>query len=163
MRTVAESLSIVRGIAADLEILCEAKPSKLTPYQKAQQKRRQTIATHTVNPAKQSIFYKHAVRAIFSKLRKQGDSFQGSAKGGQNIAKWMLKHNGYGTPSQDKTGEETGGVKLTGKGIRRNRMHAAEPKGVRDRKEKAYDWIMGIQRKKAQQKQAVQRKSASAG
>lgn len=152
--TISESLERIREMR---DTLLEAIPRKLTPYQKAQAKRRQTVAAHTANPAKQSAMYKHAVRAIFQKLRKSGDSFAGAAKGGQNIAKHMMAKNGYAS------GQESGAIKLTGKGRRRNRMHLAEPKGIRDKKEKAYNWIMGIQARKAADKEAVRRKTLSAG
>jgi hypothetical protein len=137
--------------------LVEAKVSKLTPYQKAQRSRRQTVAAHTPRPAKQSAFYKHAVRAIFQKLRKDGEAFNGSAKGGQLIAQWMMKKYGYAS------GNPQGGFSLTGKGKARNMKHTREPFGVRKRKEKAYDYIMGIQRRAAAKKQAVVHRSMGAG
>jgi len=158
---VTNSIIILEAInehlAADTGLLCEAAKSKLTPYQKAQRNRRQTVGTHTSRPAKQSTFYMHAVRAIFMNLRKQGQSFKGSAKGGQNIAKHMLTKNGYGS------GQPTGDVRLTGKGHKRNRMHTREPGHIKKKKQKAYDYIMGIQRKDAAKKQAVKQKAASAG
>lgn len=131
--------------------------SKLTPYQKTQQRRRQTIATHTPRPSKQSTFYKHAVRAIFGKLRKGGESFTGAAKGGQRIAQWMLKKHGYAS------GQEGGNFSLTSKGHKRNKKHTSEPKSVLKKKAKAYDYIMGIQRRQQKRQQQVQRKAASAG
>lgn len=138
-------------------LLTEATPRKLTPYEKALQGRRQTVAAHTFKPAKASIFYMHAVRAIFQNLKKRGESFHGAAKGGQNIAREMLLKNGYAT------GQHTGQINLTGKGLGRNKMHAREPKHIRDKKQKAYDYIMGIQRQKAAQKSQVQRKAMGAG
>jgi len=151
-------LESINGFMVDgKESLTEAKTSKLTPYQKAQKNRRQTVGTHTARAAKQSTFYMHAVRAIFMNLRKTGQSFAGSAKGGQNIAKHMLTKNKYGA------GQPTGDVKLTGKGLKRNRMHSAEPGHVKKKKQKAYDYILGIQRKQAAKKQAVKQKAASAG
>lgn len=137
--------------------LLEGRPSKLTPYQKAQRNRRQTVATHTHKPAKASTFYVHAVRAIFQSLRKRGESFKGSAKGGQNIARHMLTKYGYAM------GNEGGGIKLTGKGRKRNAMHTKEPAHIKKKKQKAYDYILGIQRKVAQQKAQVVRKAAGAG
>ncbi len=149
--------AIVDYMSADVEVLSEAKSSKLTPYQKAQKNRRQTVATHTARPAKQSTFYMHAVRAIFMNLRGRGESFKGAAKGGQNIGKHMLTKNGYGS------GQPNGDVKLTGKGHKRNRMHTSEPGHIKKKKQKAYDYIMGIQRKSAAKKRAVKQKAASAG
>jgi len=151
--------------------LIEAKKTKMTPYQKAQQRRRQTIATHTKNPAKQSVFYKHAVRAIFQALRKKGDSFGSAAKGAQNVARWMLTTTGEtkrkpenkGQREPYGTGDESGGFRLNSKGLRRNRMHASEPKSIRKRKEAAYDYIMGIQRRREAKKEIVRQKAASAG
>lgn len=140
----------------------EAK-SKTTPYQKAQRNRRQTIALHTPSPSKQSAFYKHAVRAIFNKLRKDGEGFKGAAKGGQLIAQWMLKKHGYATGSTDDPWADGGKFKLTGKGKKRNRKHTSEPKGVRRRKEAAYDHIMGIQRRAAARRKAVADKAKGAG
>jgi hypothetical protein len=150
LETLLAHVSSLRG-------LVEAKVSKLTPYQKAQRSRRQTVAAHTPRPAKQSAFYKHAVRAIFQKLRKDGEAFKGSAKGGQLIAQWMLKKYGYAS------GNPQGGFSLTGKGKERNLKHTREPFGVRKRKEKAYDYIMGIQRRAAAEKQAVVHRSMGAG
>lgn len=141
----------------DFALLSEAVPRKLTPYQKALQARRQTVAAHTHKPAKASTFYMHAVRAIFQNLRKRGESFHGSAKGGQNIARVMLTKNGYAT------GQPTGQITLTAKGNKRNRMHTKEPKHIRDKKQKAYDYIMGIQRQTAAKKAQVQRKAMGAG
>jgi len=161
MNTLSNFISILEAVSdhlsGDIELLSEESKLKLTPYQKAQRNRRQTVATHTSRPAKQSTFYMHAVRAIFMNLRKQGQSFIGSAKGGQNIAKHMLTTNEYGS------GQPNGDVKLTSKGLRRNRMHAREPGHILKKKKKAYDYIMGIQRKNAAQKQAVKQKAASAG
>ena len=159
MFTLAENLILLEYVLEELqggEVLVEA--SKLTPYQKAQQRRRQTIATHTSRPAKQSIFYKHAVRAIFSKLRKGGESFSGSAKGGQLIAQYMLKKYGYAS------GQAGGNFRLTSKGHRRNvTHHAKEPKSQLRKKAKAYDYIMGIQRRKAKKQQQMRAKALGAG
>lgn len=130
---------------------------RTTPYQKAMKARRQTVAAHTHRPAKASVFYMHAVRAIFQNLRKGGESFHGAAKGGQNIARTMMTKNGYAT------GKETGQINLTGKGLRRNKMHAKEPAHIRDKKQKAYDYIMGIQRQKVSKQAQVQRKAVGAG
>lgn len=135
----------------------------MTPYQKAQQRRRQTIAAHTPRPAKQSTFYKHAVRAIFQKLRKDGESFKGSAKGGQLIAQWMLKQHGYAQGKTSPEGIDTGNFSLTSKGRKRNRVHNAEPAGIKKKKAKAYDYIMGIQRRAQAKQQAVQHRAAGAG
>jgi hypothetical protein len=157
---VRNSISILEEIFDHMcedHLLMEGAPSKLTPFQKAQRNRRQTVGMHTVDPTKQSTFYQHAVRAIFMNLRKHGESFKGSAKGGQNIAKHMLRKNGYGT------GQPSGNVKLTGKGRKRNRMHSAEPPHIKKKKQSAYDYIMGIQRRKAVRKANVARKAASAG
>lgn len=145
--------AINEHLADNTDMLVEA----MTPYQKAQRNRRQTVGAHTTRAAKQSTFYMHAVRAIFMNLRKGGQSFKGSAKGGQNIAKHMLTKNGYGS------GQTSGDVKLTGKGQKRNRMHTKEPGHIKQKKQKAYDYILGIQRKSAAKKQAVKQKAASAG
>jgi hypothetical protein len=99
----------------------------------------------------------HAVRAIFQNLRKRGESFHGAAKGGQNIARTMMTKYDYAT------GQQTGQIKLTGKGLRRNKMHAREPAHVRDKKQKAYDYIMGVQRQSVAKKAQVQRKAQGAG
>jgi len=139
------------------EVLSEARKSKLTPYQKAQQKRRRTVAAHSPRPAKQSVFYKHAVRAIYNNLRKRGEGFKGAVKGGQLIAQWMLKKYGYAT------GQPTGNFRLTGKGLKRNVKHVREPSSVRRRKERAYDYLMGIQRRKKKEKEQVRLKSIGAG
>jgi len=158
--TLKESLVLLEFLKEELgrrELLSEAAPTKLTPYQKAQQSRRQTLAAHTPRPAKQSAFYKHAVRAIFQKLRKGGSSFKGAAKGGQLIAQHMLKRNGYAQ------GSFTGNFGLTSKGKTRNLKHTREPAGIRAKKEKAYDYIMGIQRRQAQRQQQVKQKAAGAG
>ena len=147
-------------------VLCEATKSKLTPFQKAQRNRRQTVALHTQKPSTQSTFYKHAVRAIFNKLRKDGESFRGSAKGGQLIAQWMMKKYGYAhgshIPDQEDP-ENIGRVILTSKGKQRNRKHTSEPKSVLARKQKAYDHIMGIRRKRAAKEKSVADKSLGAG
>ena len=156
--TLKESLTLLEFMKEDLaggECLMEA--SKLTPYQKAQRNRRQTVATHTPRPAKQSSFYKHAVRAIFQKLRKGGSSFKGAAKGGQLIAQYMLKKNDYAK------GQTSGGFSLTSKGNKRNLKHTREPSSVRKKKDKAYDYIMGIQRRAAARQQQVKRKAMGAG
>jgi len=155
--TSVDILSEIVNFMMEDNLLMEARPSKLTPYQKAQQNRRQTIATHTQHPAKQSTFYMHAVRAIFQNLRKRGESFKGSAKGGQNIARTMMTKHDYAS------GNPRGGIKLTGKGRKRNRMHTSEPGHIKKKKQRAYDYIMGIQRRAAQQKQAVKQKAAGAG
>jgi hypothetical protein len=150
------------SIAAQLN---EAK-SKLTPYQKAQLNRRQTIALHTMNPSKQSTFYKHAVRAIFNKLRKDGEGFKGAAKGGQLIAQWMMKKYGYAVGNHDSTKEDPeniGRVRLTSKGVKRNRKHTSEPAGLRKRKEAAYNHIMGIRKREVAKRQAVTDKARGAG
>lgn len=160
MSFVTTSVDILSEIVAHMTeetLLMEGRPSKLTPYQKAQRNRRQTIATHTQAPAKQSTFYMHAVRAIFQSLRKSGESFKGAAKGGQNIARTMMTKHGYAS------GNPRGGIKLSGKGRKRNRMHTSEPGHVKKKKQKAYDYIMGIQRRKAQRQQAVKQKAAGAG
>ena len=149
--------TIIDHMVEEDQLLTEAYKSKLTPYQKAQRNRRQTIATHTARPSKQSTFYQHAVRAIFMNLRKNGESFKGAAKGGQNIARTMMTKNGYAN------GQKTGDVKLSGKGHKRNRMHTKEPGHVRKKKQRAYDYIMGIQRKQAQRKAQVSRKAMTAG
>jgi hypothetical protein len=164
--TVRESIVMLESLVEDQigKGLFEAKQSKLTPYQKAQQNRRQTIALHTPRPSKQSVFYKHAVRAIFQKLRKDGEAFRQAAKGGQLIAQWMLKKHKYATGSAADPWAEGGGFSLTAKGNKRNRdKHLKEPKSVLKKKAKAYDWIMGIQRRQAAQKQAVKSKSLGAG
>jgi hypothetical protein len=157
--TLTESICLLQFVLEELEdqrcVLSEA--SKLTPYQKAQRNRRQTVASHSPRPAKQSKFYKHAVSAIFKKLRKNGESFKGSSKGGQLIAQWMLKKHGYAN------GDMTGNFKLTSKGHSRNRKHTSEPSGISKRKDKSYDYIMGIQRRKKARQQQVQQKAASAG
>jgi len=156
--TLTENLALIEFLLDEVggqEYLTEA--SKLTPYQKAQKARRQTVAAHTPRPAKQSTFYKHAVRAIFQKLRKSGEGFKGAARGGQLIAQHMLKKYGYASGSPD------GNFSLTSKGKSRNLKHTREPSGIRKKKEKAYDYIMGVQRRKAQRQQQVQRKAASAG
>jgi hypothetical protein len=150
-------LEFLKEDLAGPESLLEAAPSKLTPYQKAQRNRRQTVAAHTPRPAKQSVFYKHAVRAIFQKLRKGGSSFKGAAKGGQLIAQYMLKKNGYAS------GQASGNFSLSSKGHKRNLKHTREPAGIRRKKEKAYDYIMGIQRRAAQRQQQVKHKAAGAG
>jgi hypothetical protein len=147
------------SIAAQLN---EAK-SKLTPYQKAQRNRRQTIALHTTNPSKQSTFYKHAVRAIFNKLRKDGEGFKGAAKGGQLIAQWMLKKYKYATGTIDDPWADGGKFKLTAKGVKRNRKHTSEPAGLRKRKEAAYNHIMGIRKREVAKRQAVTDKARGAG
>ena len=134
-----------------LFVITEA--SRLTPYQKTQQRRRQTIATHTSRPAKQSTFYRHAVRAIFRKLKGDGNSFSGAAKGGQLIAQWMLKKYGYANGLPD------GNFRLTSKGKKRNKKHTSEPKSVRNKKDKTYDYIMGIQRKQKAQKRGISNKN----
>jgi len=159
MRFTLQESIVMLGCLMDSMVpreLVEGK-RKLTPYQKAQRNRRQTVAAHTPRPAKQSAFYKHAVRAIFQKLRKDGESFKGSAKGGQLIAQWMLKKYSYAQ------GKEGGNFSLTSKGKKRNLKHTNEPAGVRKKKEKAYDYIMGIQRRQQQKQQKVKRKAASAG
>ena len=158
--TVQESIVMLEALLEEFvgpEYLVEKKVSKLTPYQKAQQRRRQTVAAHTPRPAKQSTFYRHAVRAIFQKLRKDGEGFKGAAKGGQLIAQWMLKKYLYAN------GSPSGNFSLTGKGKSRNLKHTREPLGVKKRKDKAYDYIMGIQRRKVQKQQAVKHKSMGAG
>jgi hypothetical protein len=157
--TLTESVFMLEALLEEFsgECLVEAKASKLTPYQKAQRNRRQTVAAHTPRPAKQSVFYKHAVRAIFQNLRKGGESFGGGAKGGQLIAQWMLKKHGYAQ------GQPGGGFSLTSKGKRRNLKHTREPAGVRQRKEKAYDYIMGIQRRAAKQQKQLKAKAVGAG
>ena len=144
-------------MAEEKQLLDEAYKSKLTPYQKAQRNRRQTVATHTARPSKQSTFYKHAVRAIFMNLRKNGESFKGAAKGGQNIARTMMTKYSYAN------GQPTGDIRLTGKGHKRNRMHTREPGHIKKKKERAYDYIMGIQRRQAQKKAQVKRKAMTAG
>ena len=131
--------------------------SKLTPYQKAQRNRRQTVAAHSPRPARQSTFYRHAVRAIFQNLRKGGESFKGAAAGGQRIAQHMLKKNGYAS------GQPSGNFQLSGKGHSRNRKHTNEPSSIKKKKDKAYDYIMGIQRRQKKQKELVKSKAASAG
>jgi hypothetical protein len=157
--SLSENLILLEFIVDETggEYLYEATKSKLTPYQKAQQRRRQTVATHTPRPAKQSTFYKHAVRAIFNKLRKDGEGFRGAAKGGQLIAQWMLKKYGYAS------GREGGDFSLSGKGHNRNRKHTSEPKSIKRKKQKAYDYIMGIQRRKAQRQKQVKHKALGAG
>lgn len=158
--TLTESLVLLEFLKEDLmehQALFEAKTSKLTPYQKAQRNRRQTVAAHTPRPAKQSTFYKHAVRAIFQKLRNGGSSFKGAAKGGQLIAQYMIKKHGYGQ------GQASGNFSLTSKGQKRNLKHTREPGGIRAKKEKAYDYIMGIQRRQAARQQQVKHKAAGAG
>ena len=137
--------------------LLEASKSKLTPFQKAQRNRRQTVAAHTPRPAKQSTFYKHAVRAIFQNLRKSGEGFKGAAAGGQRIAQHMLKKYGYAS------GQESGNFRLTSKGHSRNRKHTNEPSSVKKKKSAAYDYIMGIRRRQQKQQKNVRNKSASAG
>jgi hypothetical protein len=42
-------------------------------------------------------------------------------------------------------------------------MHNAEPGHIKKKKKKAYDYIMGIQRRAAQKQQAVKQKAAGAG
>lgn len=159
MFTLTEKVFLL-GFAVD-ELLAEAsyleEASSLTPFQKAQRNRRQTIATHSPRPSKQSTFYKHAVRAIFQNLRKNGESFKGAARGGQLISQWMLKKYGYAS------GNNTGGFSLSAKGHTRNRKHTSEPSSVRAKKAKAYDYIMGIQRKQQKRQQQVKHKAASAG
>jgi hypothetical protein len=158
--TLTESVFMLEALLDEFsepEYLVEKKVSKLTPYQKAQRNRRQTVAAHTPRPAKQSVFYKHAVRAIFQNLRKTGEGFKGSAKGGQLIAQWMLKKHGYAQ------GQAGGGFSLTSKGKKRNLKHTREPAGVRKKKEQAYDYIMGIQRRAAQRQQQVKHKALGAG
>jgi len=159
MFSLEEKLVLLEFVMDEFQdtCLCEARQTVMTPYQKAQAARRQTIAAHTPRPAKQSVFYKHAVRAIFQKLRNGGESFKGSAKGGQLIAQHMLKKNGYAT------GKQTGNFQLTGKGHSRNRKHTKEPASVRRRKEIAYDYIMGIQRRAEKRKQQVKHKALGAG
>jgi hypothetical protein len=163
--TLKEKLALLAFVVEELESgdpLTEAKKSKLTPYQKALRNRRQTVAAHTPRPAKQSVFYKHAVRAIFNKLRKDGESFRGAAKGGQLIAQWMLKKHGYAAGKQ-VDGVDTGDFKLTGKGHRQNKKHTAEPASKKKRKGAAYDRILGVQRRKATRQQQVKHKSLGAG
>jgi hypothetical protein len=158
--TLIENLVLLEFVLGELsqdDCLVEARQSVKTPYQKAQAARRQTIAAHTPRPAKQSTFYKHAVRAIFQKLRKNGESFKGSAKGGQLIAQYMLKKHGYAS------GQDSGQFQLTGKGHSRNRKHTKEPSSIRKRKEMAYDYIMGIQRRAEKRKQQVKQKALGAG
>lgn len=156
---LSESLAMLRFLRDDMIplSLCEAKKSKLTPYQKAQRNKRQTVAAHTPRPSKQSTFYQHAVRAIFQKLRKDGSSFKGAAKGGQLIAQYMLKKYGYAN------GQEGGNFSLSTKGNKRNRKHNIEPMSTRKKKSKAYDYIMGIQRRQAQKQQQVKHKALGAG
>lgn len=163
--TAEDYLFMLEMLSDDLEYSIE-EASKLTPYQKAQRGRRQTIALHTKNPAKQSAFYKHAVRAIFNKLKKSGEGFRGAAKGGQLIAQWMMKKYGYSHGSHETDNEDPsniGKMRLTSKGIRRNRKHTSEPASVRARKERAYDHIIGIQRKSRAKQQQVSKKSLGAG
>lgn len=145
--------AVVEFMTGDDELM----EAKLTPYQKAQRNRRQTVATHTHRPAKASTFYVHAVRAIFQNLRKRGESFTGSAKGGQNIARTMMTKHGYAT------GQPSGAVRLTSKGRKRNQMHAREPAHVKNKKQRAYDYIMGIQRRKKAKKAAAADKAMGAG
>jgi len=153
-----QKAEIKKGVTEEKRIWAELLFEEMTPYQKAQQARRQTVAAHTPRPAKQSVFYKHAVRAIFKKLRKDGESFKGSAKGGQLISQHMLKKNGYAQ------GQPRGGsFSLTSKGLSRNIKHAKEPKALRAKKEKAYDYIMGIQRRAKEKQQQMKTKAASAG
>lgn len=161
--TLRESIVMLDCIWSALSGVYHIYEGKMTPYQKAQQKRRQTIAAHTPRPAKQSAFYKHAVRAIFTKLRKSGESFNGSAKGGQLIAQWMLKQYGYAHGKTGSSGIDTGDFSLTSKGRSRNRVHAAEPAGLRKKKDKAYDYILGIQRRSQAKQQQVKSKSMGAG
>jgi len=158
--SLTESLAMLEFLTNELvevEYLEEARKSKLTPYQKAQRNRRQTVAAHTPRPSKQSVFYKHAVRAIFQKLRKDGSSFRGAAKGGQLIAQYMLKKHKYAQ------GQPSGGFSLTGKGKKRNRKHTSEPNSVLKKKEKAYNYIMGIQKRQAQRQQQLKNKAMGAG
>ena len=163
--SVTESIVMLEellGHQADT-MITEAK-SKLTPYQKAQRNRRMTIAHHTPRPAKQSVFYKHAVRAIFQKLRKDGEAFKQAAKGGQLIAQWMLKKYGYATGSTSDPWAGGGHFSLTSKGNKRNRdKHLKEPKSVLKKKAMAYDYIMGIQRRAAAKDQQVKAKARGAG
>jgi hypothetical protein len=158
--TLKEKLVLLEFALDELDdnYLVEARESVRTPYQKAQQARRQTVAAHSPRPAKQSVFYKHAVRAIFQKLRKSGESFKGAAKGGQLIAQHMLKKNGYAA------GKGMGGnFSLTGKGHSRNKKHTKEPVSLRKKKSMAYDYIMGIQRRAEKRKQQVKQKALGAG
>jgi hypothetical protein len=153
-----QKAEIKKGVTEEKRIWAELLFEEMTPYQKAQQARRQTVAAHTPRPAKQSVFYKHAVRAIFKKLRKDGESFKGSAKGGQLISQYMLKKYGYAQ------GQPRGGsFSLTSKGLGRNMKHAKEPKALRAKKEKAYDYIMGIQRRAKEKQTQMKTKAASAG
>jgi len=150
--------SLVEAVSGCYEIsLVPLITEAMTPYQKAQRNRRQTIATHSPRPARQSTFYRHAVRAIFQSLRKTGESFRGAAAGGQRIAQHMLKKYGYAM------GQPGGNFKLTGKGHSRNRKHTSEPAGIRKRKDKAYDYIMGVQRRQKKRKEQVQMKASGAG
>lgn len=163
MFSVSESVFLLEEIIDHMvhyDHVCEAQ---MTPYQKAQQARRQTIAAHTPRPAKQSPFYQHMVRAIFQKLRKNGEAFKGAAKGGQLIAQWALKKHGYAQGKTDHFGMDTGDFSLTSKGRSRNLKHSKEPASIRDKKRKAYDYIMGIQRRQQQRQQQVIRKAAGAG
>lgn len=159
--TLTETLFLLEFLKEELtESVClteESRSGTLTPYQKAQMARRQTVAAHTPRPAKQSAFYKHAVRAIFNKLRRTGESFRGAAKGGQLIAQYMLKKHGYAT------GHPSGGFSLTSKGKTRNLKHTKEPRSVYDKKSRAYDHIMGVQRRQKQVQQNLQAKAKSAG
>lgn len=154
---VSNMNEILEGVLEALGGSVLLDEAELTPYQKAQRNRRQTVATHTHRPAKASTFYVHAVRAIFQNLRKRGESFQGSAKGGQNIARTMMTKYGYAS------GQPNGSIRLSGKGLKRNRMHAKEPSSIKKKKQRAYDYIMGIQRKNAEKKAAVARKAMGAG
>lgn len=131
--------------------------ANVTPFQKMQQKRRQTVAMHTARPAKQSTFYKHAVVAIQKKLRKRGEGRSSATGGGQKIAHYMMTKNGYG-----KT-DKRGSLSLTGKGLSRNKKHVGEPASVRARKERTYDFLMGIQRKKKDRASQLKSKAVGAG
>ena len=158
--TVRESIVMLEALSDELSgdgYLSEAKVSKLTPYQKAQRNRRQTVAAHSPRPSKQSTFYKHAVRAIFTKLRDGGEGFKGAAKGGQLIAQWMLKKYKYAN------GQPSGDFSLTSKGRKRNIHHVNEPAGIKKKKAKAYDYIMGIQRRQAKKQAQISNRAKSAG
>lgn len=140
-----------------LDMTFSLMEANLTPFQKMQMKRRQTVATHTARPAKQSVFYKHAVVAIQKKLRKRGEGRSSATAGGQKIAHYMMNKYGYGDI------DDRGHLRLTSKGLSRNRKHIKEPSSVRARKEKAYDFIMGIQRKKKDRAAQIRSKAIGAG
>lgn len=162
--TVKENLVLLEALVDELSGTTSLdEESKLTPYQKAQQNRRKTLAAHTPRPAKQSVFYKHAVRAIFQKLRKNGEGFKGAAKGGQLIAQWMLKKYGYAQGKYGETGVDTGDFSLTSKGRKRNIVHSKEASSIRKKKERAYDYIMGIQRRDQARQQQIKHRSMGAG